>query len=90
MHWPGIYVIGDPSYVGSCFLLKLDGGVEVAAALEIVEKVALSFIEKIVVESIFLIDRDFSFQNGVADVKTLGNDEHNGSGFDQIGVVDGI
>jgi hypothetical protein len=90
MHGAGIDAVDDAKSVRSGFLLNFDGGVKVAAALEIVEEVALALVQEVVVESVLLIDRDFLFQDAAADVKTLGVDDDNGSGFDQIGIVDGI
>ena len=72
---------------GAGFLLELDRGVEVAAALEIVEEVALALVQQVVIESIFLVDRNVFFQDAAADVKALGTDDNYGAGLDQIGIV---
>src|SRR5712691_5567613 len=77
VHRPGIDVVDDAKRVRSGFLVELDGGIKVAAALEIVEQVALSLIQKIVIESVFFIHWNFFFQRAPADVKTLRvNDDH--------------
>ena len=90
VHGAGIDMVDDANRVRAGFLLDLDGGVEVAAALEIVEEVALAFVQQVVVESVFLVDRNFFFQESAADAKTLGVDDDDRSGFDQIGIVDGV
>ncbi len=78
------------SSVGSGFLLDLDRGVEMAAALQIVKEVALAFIEQVVVEGIFLVDRNFFFHDTAADVESQGVNHDDGAGFDEIGIVDGV
>jgi hypothetical protein len=70
--------------------LHLDRGAKVAATLKIVQEIALALVQEVVVESIFLVDRDFSFQDTVPDVKTLGVEDNDGSRVDQIDEVDGV
>lgn len=83
----GIDAIGHVDDVGSSFLLDVNRGVEVATALEIIEEVAPALIQQVLVEGIFLVDRNVFFQDAAADVKTLGTDENYGAGLDQIGIV---
>src|SRR6266851_653833 len=78
----GIDAVDDAQGVGSGFLAELDGGVEVTTTLKIVEQVALALIQKIVVQSVFFIDWDFSFQHSPADVKTLSIDDNHRPGLD--------
>ncbi len=90
VHRAGIDAVDDANRVRGALLLDLDGGVEVAAALEVVEKVAFALVQQVVVESVFLVDRDLFFQKAAADVKTLSGDDNDRSGFDQVGIVDGV
>ena len=67
MHSAGIDAVDHVNRCLGCLLFWIcDGGVEMAAALEIVEKVALAFIQQIVVERVLLVDRDFFFQETAA------------------------
>ncbi len=90
MQGAGIDSIVDAESVGSGFLLDIDRGVEMAAALEVVEQVAPALVQQVVVEGVFLVDWDLFLHNAVADVKTLGADEDDGAGLDQIGIVYGV
>ena len=90
MHGTRIDTVDDPKAVRTAFLLKIDGGIEVAAALEIVEEVALAFVEQVFVESVFLIDGNLSFQDAAADVKSLGVDHHDRTRVEEEGVVDRV
>src|SRR5258708_37990324 len=86
----GIDAIDDAKRVGSGFLAEFYGGVEVPTALQIVEQIALTFIQKVVIQSIFLVDWDFSFQRTAANVEALSVNNDDGPGLDQIGIVDGV
>src|SRR6202051_2909008 len=90
MYSPGIDAIDDTKHVGTSFFVKLDVGVEVTAALEIVQQIAPALVQEIIVEGIFFVDWDLSFQHASAHMKTLGVDDDDWSGLDQVGVVDGI
>ena len=57
----GIDAVDDTESVRDGFLLELDRGIEMSAALEIVEQVALALVEQVVVEGVFLVDRDLFF-----------------------------
>lgn len=76
--------------VGSSFLLDLHSRVKMAAALEIVEQVAPTFIQQVFIKSILFVDRNVFFQDAAADMKPLGADEDHGSGLKQIGIVDRV
>src|SRR5271166_551574 len=86
----GIDSVDDTKYVGGSFLLKVHAGIEQAAGLEVVEKIALPFIEQVVVDGIFFVDGDFLFQYAVADMKAQRVKHHDGTGIDEIGVIDGV
>ena len=57
-----IDVINHAQAAGAGFLLHLDGGVEVAAALQVIEEVALAFVQQVVIQRVLLVDRNFFFQ----------------------------
>src|ERR1700758_3426290 len=90
MYGPWIDPVDDTKQVGSGFLFILDGSVEVAAALQVVEQIPLPLVQQVIVESILLIDRDISFQHAAADVKTLSIDDDDWSGLNLIRIVDSI
>src|SRR6202167_2266480 len=46
VHRAGIDLVDHADQVRTAFLLETDGGVEVTASLEIVQKVALAFVEQ--------------------------------------------
>jgi len=90
MHRARIDAVGNADTIGGGFLLKSDSGVEVAPALQIVQEVPLAFVEEVVVESIFLVDGDFSFKHAAADVKAQGVHHDHRSRFNQERIVDGV
>ena len=56
---PRVDVIGDPHFCcRSRVLLHRDFGVEVAQALHVVEQIAPSLVQQVIVERIFFVDRD--------------------------------
>ena len=90
MHSPGIDAIDDTKHVGTSLFVKLDAGVEVAAALEVVQEIAPALVQEVIVKSVLFVDRDLSFQHASADMKTLSVNYDDWSGLDQVGVVDGV
>ena len=55
----GVDVVGDPHLAGrSRVLLHRDFGVEVAQALHVIEQIAPAFVQQVIVERIFFVDRD--------------------------------
>src|ERR1700683_4964462 len=90
MHGAGNDMVSSMNGVWAALLLDADRSIEVAPALEIVEKIALALVQQVIVKSIFLIDGHMPFQNTMADAESLGGNQDDRSGLDQIGVIDGI
>ncbi len=86
----GIDLVDHPQSLGVVFFLDLNLGVEMAARLQVVEQVALAFVQQIVVDGVFFVDRDFFFQHAAADVVSPGVDHHHRAGIDLKGEIHGI
>ncbi len=55
----GVDIVRDPQLAGRRrSLLQRDLGIEVAQALHVIQQIAPAFIEQVIVQRIFLIDRD--------------------------------
>ena len=61
-----------------------------SAGLQVVEQVALAFVQQIVIDGILFVDRDFFLQNASADAVSLHEDQNDRTGIDLEGEVDGI
>ena len=90
MQGAGIDAIDHTQSFIDGFLLKAHFGVEQAARLEVIQEVAIAFIEQIVIDGVLFINWDFFLENTAADAIAESVDDHNGAGVDEKCVVDGV
>src|ERR1700690_1013892 len=86
---PGIDVVDNSHLLAGWipgFFYGYVGG-EVATSLKIVEQIAAALIQKIIVQGIFLIDRNVLLEHASADSETLGDDVDDRAGLDIEDIV---
>src|SRR5947209_3525728 len=67
--------------------LKLDGGIEIAARLHITEQIPLAFVQQVIIQRIFLIDRHAFLDDVLAQVESFDRYFYRWSRFSLEGVV---
>ena len=82
MDGPRINLVDGPQLIGvRAAFPKIHLGVKIAPGLHVIEQVAAAFIQQIVIERIFFIDRNISFEDATADLETLGLNIHDRTGL---------
>jgi len=70
--------------------LQRDFGIEIAQALHVIEQIAPAFVQQVIVESVFFIDRDILSQLGASYLEALDRDHNLRSRLDVKGIIHGI
>ena len=86
----GIDLVDHPQGSWVIFSLDVDFRIEVAAGLQIVQKIPLTLVKKVLVEGVFLKDRHLLLQNPVTHAVAAGENHDSRARIDLEGVVDGV
>src|ERR1700676_747914 len=71
-------------------LLEPNFGLEVTAALKIVEQIAPAFVEQVLIDGVLFEDRYILFERPAPDLESLSSDLHSGSRNNVECVIDGV
>ena len=75
---------------GLVVLLEIDLGIEVPTSLQVVEQIAAAFVEQVVIQGAFLVNRYIILEYRTTNPKALRSDVNDRSRLNTIGIVHGI
>src|SRR5579864_6183396 len=78
---PRVDLVNHPQRLSVGFFLNLYLGVEVAASLQVVDQVPLSFVQQVIVDSVLFVDGDFLLQSSTADAVTTRSNQYHRPGI---------
>src|SRR5579864_4305681 len=90
MHRPGVDLINYSQSVRAVLLLDIDLRVKVSASLQVIKQVAPPLIQQVVIDGIFLVNRNLLFQSSAADMVSPRRDQNYGTRVDFVCEVHSI